>query len=129
MPLGHLVDLIWRHKAGLVYLGAGLIAASVLIMFGLLGYPAAMRCGDAGGAWFVLSTLLAPIGYVLQDTVADAMTVEAVPRVDAEGRRLTRGRAPPRAHHDADAGSCGDHRRWRAGVAGKRGPVPRRRAR
>jgi len=23
MPLGHLVDLIWRHKAGLVYLGAG----------------------------------------------------------------------------------------------------------
>ena len=28
--------------------------------------------------WFVLSVLLAPIGYVIQDTVADAMTVEAV---------------------------------------------------
>jgi len=26
MPLGHLVDLIWRYKAGLVWLGAGLIA-------------------------------------------------------------------------------------------------------
>ena len=26
MPLGHLVDLIWRFKAGLVFLGAGLIA-------------------------------------------------------------------------------------------------------
>jgi len=25
MPLGHLVDLIWRHKAGLVYLGACLL--------------------------------------------------------------------------------------------------------
>ena len=37
-------------------------------------------------AWFVLSALLAPIGYVVQDVVADAMTVEAVPRVDAEGR-------------------------------------------
>ena len=35
--------------------------------------------------WFVLSSLLAPVGYVLQDAVADAMTVEAVPRVDAEG--------------------------------------------
>src|SRR5574342_859552 len=35
MPLGHLVDLIWRHKAGLVYVGAGLIAAGLLIMLGL----------------------------------------------------------------------------------------------
>ena len=26
VPLGHLVDLIWKHKAGLVYLGAALIA-------------------------------------------------------------------------------------------------------
>src|SRR6056300_1809753 len=36
MPLGHLVDLIWRHKAGLVFLGACLTAASLLIMVGLL---------------------------------------------------------------------------------------------
>jgi len=28
VSLGHLVDLIWRHKAGLVYLGALLIAAA-----------------------------------------------------------------------------------------------------
>ncbi len=37
MPLGHLVDLIWRWKSLLVYLGASLIAASLLIMVGLLG--------------------------------------------------------------------------------------------
>ena len=30
MPLGHLVDLIWRWKALLVYLGASLIAISLL---------------------------------------------------------------------------------------------------
>jgi hypothetical protein len=35
--------------------------------------------------WYVLSSLLAPVGYVLQDVVADAMTVEAVPRFDADG--------------------------------------------
>ena len=35
MPLGHLVDLIWRHKAGMVYFGACLTAASLLIMVGL----------------------------------------------------------------------------------------------
>jgi hypothetical protein len=36
--------------------------------------------------WYVLSVLLAPIGYVIQDAVADAMTVEAVPRVDERGQ-------------------------------------------
>ena len=89
MPLGHLVDLIWRHKAGLVYLGAGLIACSLLIMIGLLSDPAGMRSVMPAEAWFVVSALLAPIGYVLQDVVADAMTVEAVPRVDEEGKPLT----------------------------------------
>jgi hypothetical protein len=38
--------------------------------------------------WYVLSALLAPVGYVLQDVVADAMTVEAVPRVDENGNKL-----------------------------------------
>jgi hypothetical protein len=86
MPLGHLVDLIWRWKSGLVFLGAGLIAASLAIMIGLLASPEAMRATMRAEAWFVLSALLAPVGYVVQDVVADAMTVEAVPRVDAQGR-------------------------------------------
>ena len=85
MPIGHLVDLMWRHKAGLVYLGASLIAASLLIMIGLIGSPDAMRAVMPIEAWFVLSVLLSPVGYVMQDAVADAMTVEAVPRLDARG--------------------------------------------
>ncbi len=36
--------------------------------------------------WFVLAALIAPTGYMIQDAVADAMTVEAVPRVDENGR-------------------------------------------
>jgi hypothetical protein len=89
MPLGHLVDLIWKHKAGLVYLGASLIAAGLLIMIGLLTDRAAMEAILPAGVWYVISALLAPIGYVLQDVVADAMTVEAVPRVDDEGKPVT----------------------------------------
>ncbi|WP_407280110.1 hypothetical protein U5817_06620 [Aromatoleum evansii] len=85
MPIGHLVDLLWRHKAGLVYLGASLITASLVIMIGLIGNPAAMRQVMSAEAWFVLSALLAPVGYVMQDAVADAMTVEAVPRLDEDG--------------------------------------------
>jgi hypothetical protein len=91
MPLGHLVDLIWRHKAGMVYLGAGLIAASLLIMVGLLARPEALRGFMPVEAWFVLSVLLAPVGYVIQDVVADAMTVEAVPKVDRDGHPFPAG--------------------------------------
>jgi hypothetical protein len=86
VPLGHLVDLIWRWKGALVFVGAGMIAASIAIMIGLLGNTDSMRALWSVEAWFVFSTLLAPIGYVVQDVVADAMTVEAVPRFDAEGR-------------------------------------------
>lgn len=87
MPVGHLVDLIWRWKALLVYFGAALIAASLLVMVGLIGHPRAMREVMPAEHWFVLATLLAPVGYVVQDAVADAMTVEAVPRFDEQGRR------------------------------------------
>jgi hypothetical protein len=88
MPIGHLVDLLWRYKAGLVYLGATLIAASLMIMVGLIGSPDAMRAVMPIEAWFVLSVLLSPVGYVMQDAVADAMTVEAVPRLDARGEPI-----------------------------------------
>jgi hypothetical protein len=86
MPVGHFVDLIWRWKALLVYLGAGLIAASIAIMIGLLEDRQAMETMMSAEKWFVLSSLLAPVGYVVQDAVADAMTVEAVPHVDEQGR-------------------------------------------
>jgi BT1 family len=89
MPLGHLVDLIWRWKALLVYFGAALIAASLGIMYGLILHTDAMRQWLSVEAWFVLSSLLAPAGYVVQDTVADAMTVEAVPKVGADGKPLS----------------------------------------
>ncbi|HYB98678.1 MAG TPA: hypothetical protein VEC57_06030 [Candidatus Limnocylindrales bacterium] len=92
MPVGHIVDLVWRWKSWLIYLGAGLITTSLLIMIGLLTDRAAMTTVMPAEAWYVLSVLLAPIGYVLQDAVADAMTVEAVPRVDEEGRPVAEER-------------------------------------
>ena len=89
MPIGHLVDLIWRWKSWLVFLGAGLIAASLLIMVGLLTDRAAMTAMMPAEAWFVLAALLSPVGYVIQDLVADAMTVEAVPRFGADGKPIS----------------------------------------
>ncbi|OGA20683.1 MAG: hypothetical protein A3I02_13880 [Betaproteobacteria bacterium RIFCSPLOWO2_02_FULL_67_26] len=86
MPLGHLVDLMWRWKSVLVFIGAGLIAASLAIMVGLLTDRAAMTAVMPAEAWFVLAALLSPVGYVVQDVVADAMTVEAVPRIGEDGK-------------------------------------------
>ncbi len=88
MPLGHLVDVIWKWKSLLVYLGAGLIATSLLIMYALVTSTDAMARVMDPAAWYVLSALLAPTGYVIQDAVADAMSVEAVPRVDGDGRAI-----------------------------------------
>ena len=89
MPVGHIVDLIWPWKSALVFLGAALIAVSCVIMVLLLSHREAMSAVMPAGAWYVVSVLLAPIGYVIQDAVADAMTVEAVPRVDAHGRPIS----------------------------------------
>src|SRR3954468_11939227 len=72
MPVGHLVDLLWRWKSGLVYLGAGLIAVSLGIMMSPIEHRLAMVAVMPAEAWYVVSVLLAPIGYVLQDAVADA---------------------------------------------------------
>ena len=88
MPLGHLVDLFWRHKTYFVYLGALVITSSLLIMFGLIAHTETMRAVMSVEAWYVISVILAPVGYVLQDVVADAMTVEAVLTDDESGRPL-----------------------------------------
>ena len=92
MPMGHLVDLIWRWKEALVWLGAGLISASLLSMYALLTWRAAMESVMPAEAWFVLAVVLAPTGYAIQDVVADAMTVEAVPAVTPDGTPLPEDR-------------------------------------
>ena len=90
MPLGHLVDLIWNKKNYMVFVGASLISLSLLIMYGLIIHTEWMSTILTVQTWFVISVLLSPIGYVVQDVVADAMTVEAVPVVDDDGEKFSR---------------------------------------
>lgn len=88
MPVGHVVDLIWRWKALLVWLGAAMLAAAILIMLGLVTRMDEMSAVLSPTTWFVIASLLTPTGYMIQDAVADAMTVEAVPRFDERGAPL-----------------------------------------
>jgi MFS family permease len=85
MPFGHLVDLFWHRKSFFVYLGAFLMAGSLMIMVGLTGHKAFMESVMALDVWYVIATLVSPVGFVLQDVVADAMTVEAVHPYDENG--------------------------------------------
>lgn len=91
MPLGHIVDLIWNKKNILIYIGATLISVSLIIMYLLISNTEFMTEFMNAEKWFILSTILSPIGYVLQDVVADAMTVEAVPEYDKDNKKY-----PPR---------------------------------
>ena len=47
-------------------------------MYGILVHKGTMLQYLEIKTWFILSSILTPVGYVLQDVVADAMTVEAV---------------------------------------------------
>jgi hypothetical protein len=85
MPLGHLVDLFWRWKALLVLVGAAFITISLLIMYALVTAPGQMTDVLPASSWYVIAVLMAPSGYAIQDVVADAMTVEAVPQTDGQG--------------------------------------------
>ena len=89
MPLGHLVDLIWKNKNYMVFLGASIIAASLLIMHALIAHTESMAAILPVETWYVISVILAPIGFVVQDVVADAMTVEAVPTHDDNGKLIS----------------------------------------
>jgi hypothetical protein len=90
MPIGHLVDLLWNRKALFVYLGAALMALSLLIMVGLTGHSDWMAGFLPVDVWYILSVLLSPIGFMLQDVVADALTVEAVPAFRRDGSEIGR---------------------------------------
>ncbi len=91
MPIGHLVDLFWQRKSFFVYFGALLMAAGLLIMVGLTGYREWMAGVLPLDVWYIISALISPAGFVFQDVVADAMTVEAVPRHSPDGAPIPDG--------------------------------------
>jgi len=67
MPLGHLVDLIWNKKNYMVYFGAFLISLSLIIMYGLIIHTEELSKIFSVEKWFVISVILAPVGYVICD--------------------------------------------------------------
>lgn len=89
MPIGYLIDRYWQCKQYFVYLGATLLTLSLFIMYGILVHNELMIVYLSIETWFIISSILTPIGYVLQDVVADAMTVEVVePNFKHQAKKL-----------------------------------------
>ena len=98
MVFGELVDTVaifGSQRRAYVYIGGGLVAAGLLLM------------AAAAGGWITsvraetlyrLASFLIVVGVVLQDVVADTMTTEIVPRLEADGRLR------PQADIDRDLG-------------------------
>jgi MFS family permease len=85
MVFGELVDTVpmfGSQRKSYILIGALLMAAGLLILAGAAGRWLTFARPDQ---LYVLGAMLLVIGTVLQDVVADAMSTEVVPRIDAAG--------------------------------------------
>jgi hypothetical protein len=119
MPLGHLVDLIWRHKAGLVWLGADTDRRQPADHARTGGQPAAHGRAD------VHRSLVRALRPALAGRLCPAGRGR---RRDDRRSRAARGRTRPAAatraatadeHHTADARPRRHHRWRRSRLAGQ----------
>ena len=98
MVFGELVDtvpILGSQRRIYVFIGAGMIAASLLL---LAGTSAGWLTFANPNSLYVAASLLTVVGIVLQDVVADAMSTEVVPRTEADGSPR------PQADIDRDLG-------------------------
>ena len=82
MVFGQLVDTIpifGSQRRAYVYIGAGLITISTILMIGLVGNKSWIHFTTPQNV-YILASLFSVVGFVLQDVVADAMSTEVVDR-------------------------------------------------
>ena len=85
MVFGEMVDtvaLLGSRRRAYVFLGAALVAASLVLMAGAAGGWLTFASADK---IYIAASLLSVFGVVLQDVVADAMSTEVVPRTYPDG--------------------------------------------
>ncbi|MBI4357489.1 MAG: hypothetical protein HY559_06400 [Gammaproteobacteria bacterium] len=102
MVFGQMVDslpLFHSARRSYIFIAAVLIASGSLLLAGMAGeWPAVVALGSQRSLYLIAS-LLTMTGLVLQDVVADAMTVEVVDRTECvSGQMLPR----PSAHIQKD---------------------------
>ncbi len=82
MVFGQLVDsvpILGSQRKIYVYIGAGLVAASMLLLMALAGRYPIVSAWDMEKT-YIFASVIGVIGFVLQDVVADTMSTEVVDR-------------------------------------------------
>jgi len=90
MVFGELVDTVpffGSQRRAYVFLGAGLIATSFVLLAGAAGGWITVLPPDQ---LYVAASLMSVTGLVVQDVVADAMSTEVVPRTNPDGSPRTK---------------------------------------
>jgi len=85
MVFGELVDtvaILGSRRRAYVFLGAGMVAAGLLLLAGAAGKWLTFARPET---LYIAAQLLTVLGVVLQDVVADAMSTEVVPRTEPDG--------------------------------------------
>jgi hypothetical protein len=98
MVFGEMVDtvpLLGSQRRAYVFIGAGMVAISFVLLSGAAGGWIAIL---PPGELYVVAALLSVTGLVLQDVVADAMSTEVVARINPDGSPR------PKAEIDHDLG-------------------------
>ncbi|MDP2932519.1 MAG: hypothetical protein Q8N81_00110, partial [bacterium] len=88
MVFGQFIDSIRIFGSGrkiYVFIGAGLIAAGQLIMVGLAAKSPWLLQFGTMGKLYLIASVIAVIGFVLQDATADTMSTEVVDRFNQKG--------------------------------------------
>jgi hypothetical protein len=85
-PLGNLVDRQWGWRFAYVAAGALLIAAGDAIMFGLTRNSHLLRDVMSIQSWFLIASIAPPFGFVLQNVVANALTVDVARQIAAKNK-------------------------------------------
>jgi hypothetical protein len=98
MVVGQMVDcvpIIGSRRRGYIFLGAGLIASSLLLLAGAASGTLKFASPEV---LYIAASLIGVIGIVVQDVVADTMTTEVVDRHEPDGTWR------PKKDVDADLG-------------------------
>jgi len=86
MVFGQLVDTIpifGSQRKSYVYIGAGLITISTILMIGLVGNYKWVNFSTPQNI-YILASIFAVLGFVIQDVVADTMSTEVVDRTQSK---------------------------------------------
>jgi hypothetical protein len=89
IAVGHVMDLMWRWNLAFIIFGAILVATGIAIIIGLLADKVVMVAIMSPENWYIASVILTSTGYMIQDCIADGMSVEAVPTLDKHGQKIT----------------------------------------